>query len=46
LHHSRGFSFREIAVKLGIRASAAKIRSSRAAGQLRKLLQSGDPSGD
>jgi len=45
LHHCRGFSFREIAVKLGIRASAAKLRSSRAAGQLRKLLQIGDASG-
>jgi RNA polymerase sigma-70 factor (ECF subfamily) len=46
LHHCRGFSFREIAVKLGIQPSAAKLRSSRAAGQLRKLLQSGDIAGD
>ena len=46
LHHGRGLSFREIAAKLGIRTSAAKLRSSRAAGQRRKLLQSGDASGD
>jgi RNA polymerase sigma-70 factor (ECF subfamily) len=44
LHHWRGFSFREIAVKLRIQPGAAKIRSSRAAGQLRDLLQSGGSS--
>jgi len=44
LHHWRGFSFREIAATLGIDPGAAKLRSSRAAGRLRRLLR-GDPGG-
>jgi RNA polymerase sigma-70 factor, ECF subfamily len=39
LHHWRGFSFREIAAALGIDPGAAKLRSSRAAGRLRRLLR-------
>jgi RNA polymerase sigma-70 factor (ECF subfamily) len=39
LHHWRGFSFREIAATLGIEPGAAKLRSSRAAGRLRRLLR-------
>ena len=38
LHHLRGFTFDEIAAQLGIRKGAAKIRSSRAARIMRKLL--------
>jgi len=38
LHHVWGFSFAEIGQLLGIRADAAKLRSSRAMGDLRKLL--------
>jgi RNA polymerase sigma-70 factor (ECF subfamily) len=44
LHHWWGFSFRQIAAKLGIQPSAAKLRSSRGAGQLRQLLRHGDGS--
>ena len=39
LHHWRGLSFREIAAMLGIGPGAAKLRSSRAATRLRRLLQ-------
>jgi RNA polymerase sigma-70 factor, ECF subfamily len=39
MHHVVGWSFREIARKLGIRESAAKLRSSRALQQLRDLLK-------
>jgi RNA polymerase sigma-70 factor (ECF subfamily) len=38
LHHLFGFSFKEIAAKLGITPGAAKIRSSRAASLMRALL--------
>jgi RNA polymerase sigma-70 factor, ECF subfamily len=39
MHHWRGLSFREIAATLGIDTGAAKLRSSRAAGRLRRLLR-------
>jgi RNA polymerase sigma-70 factor (ECF subfamily) len=39
LHHVEGWSFREIARRLGIRESAAKLRSSRGVKQLRNLLK-------
>jgi RNA polymerase sigma-70 factor (ECF subfamily) len=39
MHHIGGWSFREIAQKLGIRESAAKLRSSRGLQQLRQLLK-------
>jgi RNA polymerase sigma-70 factor (ECF subfamily) len=39
LHHVGGWSFREIARKLGIRETAAKLRSSRAVRQLRNALR-------
>lgn len=39
LHHVGGWSFREIARKLGIQESAAKLRSSRGMQQLRNLLK-------
>ena len=38
LHHWRGLSFREIAALLRIQPGAAKLRSSRAASRLRRLL--------
>jgi RNA polymerase sigma-70 factor, ECF subfamily len=38
LHHIWGFSFAEIGQLLGIREDAAKLRSSRAMGDLRKSL--------
>ena len=38
LHHWRGLSFHEIAARLGIAPGAAKLRSSRAASRLRRLL--------
>ena len=38
-HHVFGFSFREIAERLGIRASAAKLRSSRGVADLRDRLE-------
>jgi len=38
LHHLFGFSFKEVAAKLGINPGAAKIRSSRASQDLRKIL--------
>jgi RNA polymerase sigma-70 factor (ECF subfamily) len=38
LHHWRGLSFREIAIRLRIQPGAAKLRSSRAASRLRRLL--------
>ncbi|HEX2341435.1 MAG TPA: RNA polymerase sigma factor [Vicinamibacterales bacterium] len=38
LHHLLGFSFREVGARLGIKAGAAKIRSSRAATFMRALL--------
>jgi RNA polymerase sigma-70 factor (ECF subfamily) len=41
MHHWRGLSFREIAATLGIDTGAAKLRSSRAAGRLRRLLRRG-----
>ena len=39
LHHVGGWSFREIAARFGIREAAAKLRSSRGAGQLRDALR-------
>lgn len=39
MHHVGGWSFREIAHRLGIRESAAKLRSSRGLQQLRELLK-------
>lgn len=39
LHHLFGFSFREVGARLGIKAGAAKIRSSRAAHVMRALLR-------
>jgi RNA polymerase sigma-70 factor (ECF subfamily) len=39
MHHVGGWSFREIAQKLGVRESAAKLRSSRGLQQLRDLLK-------
>ena len=39
LHHVGGWSFREIARKLGIKETAAKLRSSRAVRQLRDALR-------
>ncbi len=44
LHHLWGFSFAEIAARLGIDVGAAKVRSSRARLRLRALL-SGDADG-
>jgi RNA polymerase sigma-70 factor (ECF subfamily) len=41
LHHLFGFSFTEIAARLGIHAGAAKVRSSRARLRLRDLLSGG-----
>jgi RNA polymerase sigma-70 factor, ECF subfamily len=41
LHHLFGFSFAEIAARLGIQAGAAKVRSSRARLRLRALLSGG-----
>src|SRR5262245_55883274 len=38
LHHLFGFSFKEVAARLGIKPGAAKIRSSRAASAMRALL--------
>jgi RNA polymerase sigma-70 factor (ECF subfamily) len=38
-HHVFGLSFREIAVRLGIRESAAKLRSSRGMADLRRRLR-------
>jgi len=45
LHHLFGFTFDEIAVRLGIRAGAAKVRSSRARLRLRGLLGGGADGG-
>jgi len=42
LHHWRGLSFQEIAARLGIAPSAAKLRSSRAASRLRRLLDANE----
>jgi RNA polymerase sigma factor (sigma-70 family) len=42
LHHWRGLSFREIAARLGIAPGAAKLRSSRTGGRLRRLLAGKD----
>ena len=39
LHHVWGFSFAEIGQLLGIRADAAKLRSSRGMGDLREILK-------
>jgi RNA polymerase sigma-70 factor, ECF subfamily len=39
LHHVFGFSFKEMAARLGITSGAAKIRSSRAATFMRSLLR-------
>jgi RNA polymerase sigma-70 factor (ECF subfamily) len=41
LHHVFGFSFAEIAVRLGIRRGAAKVRASRVRLRLRALLSGG-----
>jgi RNA polymerase sigma-70 factor (ECF subfamily) len=41
LHHLFGFSFAEIAARLGIEVGAAKVRSSRARLRLRALLSGG-----
>ena len=41
LHHLFGFSFAEIAARLGIQPGAAKVRSSRARLRLRALLGGG-----
>lgn len=41
-HHVFGFSFREIAAQLGIRETAAKLRSSRGMAELRSRLQEKD----
>ena len=38
LHHVWGFSFAEIGQMLGIRADAAKLRSSRGMADLRRFL--------
>lgn len=38
LHHVWGFSFAEVAQMIGIRADAAKLRSSRGMADLRRLL--------
>lgn len=45
LHHLLGFSFPEVAARLGIRIGAAKVRSSRARLRLRAIL-SGDGDGE
>jgi RNA polymerase sigma-70 factor (ECF subfamily) len=45
LHHVWGFSFAEIGRLLGIRADAAKLRSSRGMADLRRLLTRGDAGG-
>ena len=42
LHHLLGLSFKEVGERLGIKAGAAKIRSSRAAGFMRALLRRRD----
>ena len=39
LHHVWGFSFAEIGQMLGIRADAAKLRSSRGMNDLRAILR-------
>jgi RNA polymerase sigma-70 factor (ECF subfamily) len=39
LHHLHGLSFKEIGVRLGINAGAAKVRSSRAAAVMRAWLK-------
>lgn len=41
LHHLFGFSFKEVAAKLGINPAAAKLRSSRAVTLMRALLREG-----
>ena len=41
LHHRFGFSFKEVGARLGIKAGAAKIRSSRAASVMRALIRGG-----
>jgi RNA polymerase sigma-70 factor (ECF subfamily) len=45
-HHVFGLSFREIAARLGIRESAAKLRSSRGMADLRRRLRAGREHGD
>jgi RNA polymerase sigma-70 factor (ECF subfamily) len=42
LHHLFGFSFKEIAAKLGINTGAAKIRSSRGREDMRQILENKD----
>jgi RNA polymerase sigma-70 factor, ECF subfamily len=42
LHHLFGFSFKEIAARLGINTGAAKIRSSRARQAIRHILEGKD----
>lgn len=39
MHHVEGLSFREIAARLGIRETAAKLRSSRGMANLRSILR-------
>ena len=41
LHHLFGLSFKEVGARLGIKATAAKTRSSRAANVMRALLRGG-----
>jgi RNA polymerase sigma-70 factor (ECF subfamily) len=45
-HHVFGLSFREIAARLGIRESAAKLRSSRGMADLRRRLRARQESDD
>jgi RNA polymerase sigma-70 factor (ECF subfamily) len=44
-HHVFGFSFREIAARLGIRETAAKLRSSRGMTELREQLSESQSKG-
>jgi RNA polymerase sigma-70 factor (ECF subfamily) len=46
LHHLFGFSFAEIAARLGIEIGAAKVRSSRARLRLRAILNGGGGDAD
>lgn len=41
LHHVQGLSFQEVGAVLGITAMAAKLRSHRAMGELRQMLEEG-----
>lgn len=42
LHHVGGWTFREMARRLGIREAAARLRSSRGMAEMRRLLRGGD----